>query len=446
MQGACWTAGLVVAILFVSNECLALSMIPQLQWRSSLSIRHKFKVYKDSSNMPHFRSPRAYVPRTNALLAKSLDLDDNLFDSGDANPIDAVQSLDQLVPRKSVMALARQTSNTKGMLQVLWHTSCYFLFVIAAVNGYAANIKSLAMAGTLGMAFVASFFFMALHETVHRSAFRSRTLNNIVMHIAGFLCLRPAVHYFFYHWAHHKYTGNAALDSEMQPSALDMDVNTLSGYLLYLSGLPFWFDAIWTTLRHAAGVCPESYLTSKSGATPVSNKGWISQQASLSKAAKQVVHEARLYLLGYLSLTALAVYSPVSWARLLWRYWILPSILGQPMLRFYLLAEHRGCRTTPAVLENTRTMRTNWFYRRMAWQMPFHREHHAWPYIPFHQLSNAHTLLTEAAKRQQQMLPNGEENMTSCSSDVVHVPYPPGEQGYIAFNLQLVRQLLFRAK
>ena len=25
------------------------------------------------------------------------------------------------------------------------------------------------------------------------------------------------------------------------------------GYMLYISGLPFWFDAITTTIKHAAG-------------------------------------------------------------------------------------------------------------------------------------------------------------------------------------------------
>lgn len=33
-------------------------------------------------------------------------------------------------------------------------------------------------------------------------------LNDICMHIAGFVCLRPALHYFYYHWAHHKFTGS----------------------------------------------------------------------------------------------------------------------------------------------------------------------------------------------------------------------------------------------
>jgi len=41
------------------------------------------------------------------------------------------------------------------------------------------------------------------------------------------------------------------MDSELIPSALDMDVSTWPGYLLYVSGLPFWFDAVCGEVRRA---------------------------------------------------------------------------------------------------------------------------------------------------------------------------------------------------
>jgi hypothetical protein len=66
------------------------------------------------------------------------------------------------------------------------------------------------------------------------------------------------------------------MDSELIPSALDMDVSTWTGYILYVSGLPFWFDAITSTIKHAMGKCPEHYL-------------------SADKAKKEVTAEARAY-------------------------------------------------------------------------------------------------------------------------------------------------------
>ena len=163
------------------------------------------------------------------------------------------------------------------MRQVLWQAGCYAACAAAYAASSALQIVPLTALAMMSMAFVMSFNFMALHETVHRSAFKSRVWNDVFMHVAGLLTLRPALHYFYYHWAHHKFTGNPEMDSELIPSALDMDVTTWAGYLLYVSGLPFWFDAITSTFKHAMGICPEHYLAA-------------------DKAKNEVTTEARVYL------------------------------------------------------------------------------------------------------------------------------------------------------
>ena len=45
------------------------------------------------------------------------------------------------------------------------------------------------------------------------------------------------------------------------------------------------------------------------------------------------------------------------------------------------------------MLENSRTTRTLAPIRRLAWNMPYHAEHHACPALPFHALPAAHRLL-----------------------------------------------------
>ena len=84
-------------------------------------------------------------------------------------------------------------------------------------------------------------------------------------------------------------------------------------------------------------------------------------------------------------------------AALLW-LWIVPALLGQPFLRLYLLAEHWGCpQGTDAagrdMLRNTRTTETNGLVRLLAWNMPYHVEHHAYPAVPFHALPALHPLI-----------------------------------------------------
>ena len=74
-------------------------------------------------------------------------------------------------------------------------------------------------------------------------------------------------------------------------------------------------------------------------------------------------------------------------------------VLGQPMLRLYLMAEHGRCPPVANMLENTRTTFTNRLVRWIAWNMPYHAEHHAWPTVPFHKLPSLHRLTRPHLKK-----------------------------------------------
>ena len=120
----------------------------------------------------------------------------------------------------------------------------------------------------------------------------------------------------------------------------------------------------------------------------------------------KLILEARIHALLYLTLFILSVYFQS--AALLW-YWVLPSLVGQPALRFFLYAEHNGCKTGLDMLQNTRTTYTNWFYSKLSWSMNYHKEHHAFPQVPFHQLHTLHSQLVNvgAYKEVQKCSPSG---------------------------------------
>ena len=61
-------------------------------------------------------------------------------------------------------------------------------------------------------------------------------------------------------------------------------------------------------------------------------------------------------------------------------------MIGQFFLRPYLYAEHTGCDRTRSAFQNTRTTYTGAIVKWIAWNMPYHVEHHAYPSIPFHAL------------------------------------------------------------
>ena len=50
------------------------------------------------------------------------------------------------------------------------------------------------------------------------------------------------------------------------------------------------------------------------------------------------------------------------------------------------MAEQTDCASTRDCLENTRTTLTLALVRLVAWNMPYHVEHHSYPAVPFHAL------------------------------------------------------------
>lgn len=95
-----------------------------------------------------------------------------------------------------------------------------------------------------------------------------------------------------------------------------------------------------------------------------------------------------------LALYACAALSLLASPLLIW-IWLLPLLLGQPFLRLYLLAEHGRCPFVANMLENTRTTFTNRLVRFLAWNMPYHTEHHTLPTVPFHKLPALHARMRD---------------------------------------------------
>ena len=143
-------------------------------------------------------------------------------------------------------------------------------------------------------------------------------------------------------------------------------------YLWRVSGFQYWTSRIRTMLVHAAGT----------------RDGTVHPAVGAFAA---VVREARLHLASYVALAA-DIHRRRATPALLW-LWVVPVVLGQPMLRLYLLAEHTGCPMVPNMLENSRTVHTSAVVRFLAWNMPYHAEHHAYAAIPFHALPRAHAAL-----------------------------------------------------
>ncbi len=207
------------------------------------------------------------------------------------------------------------------------------------------------------------FLFCGMHESIHRTAFRTKWCNDVVATVCGWLVALPAIWFGHFHIHHHRFTNDPARDPELAAAK----PGSRAVYLLHLTGLPTW----WSRIRLLAG-----------NALGRNRDGFVPDKARAAVAA-----EARWFL----ALYAIALIGSLAMASdlLLWT-WVVPALIGQPFLRAYLLAEHTGCAEVADMFANTRTTYTSAVVRFIAWNMPYHVEHHALPAVPFHKLPEFH--------------------------------------------------------
>ena len=271
---------------------------------------------------------------------------------------------------ESDLAALTERSDARGLVRLALHVAT----IAGAGVVYAAALDTawmLPAAWAYGTCL--AFLFAPLHETVHYTAFRSRSLNRTVSVACGWLLVLPPRFFRAFHLEHHRYTQ----DPERDPELVGEPLRTWRQYLWRVSGAQYWVRQIRVLVTFAAGRVTE----------PCIPRG----------ERDRIVLEARMFLASYVVVGALSAVAGS--AVLLW-FWIVPMLLGQPMLRLYLVAEHTGCPMSPDMLENSRTVHTNALVRFLAWNMPYHAEHHAYASIPFHALPRAHAALAPLISNQ----------------------------------------------
>ncbi len=253
-------------------------------------------------------------------------------------------------------------NDIRGLLQFSIHVALIGLagWALGAATHWALQCL---LSIVLGILLV--FVFAPLHESIHKTAFRTQRLNAAVGGVCGFLILLPPRYFQAFHMAHHRFTQVEGKDPELDTGKPE----TWSRYLWQVSGLPYWIGQAGLLCRFASGDANAHYIH--------------------RDKRPAIVREARWFLLLYAAVLTGGML--VGFAEIL-RYWIIPVLVGQPFLRGFLLAEHTLCPRVASMLENTRTTVTNRLVRFLCWNMCYHVEHHVWPSIPFHQLAAAHRL------------------------------------------------------
>jgi fatty acid desaturase len=248
-------------------------------------------------------------------------------------------------------------STSAGLKHLAGHVG-----LIAVLMGYVAwggPFWGLAI-WPLGIALV--FLFTLQHECTHRTPFASRWINEAVGHATGLLLVQPFLWFRAFHMAHHKHTN----DPENDPELSEGKPRGARALAWHLSTIGYWHGKAQVLLSNATGPAPAPYIAS--------NKRWPIRVEAIACLATYTAA----------SVAMLTVAPTLFWI------WLLPLITGFPVLHLYLLAEHDRCPEVADMFANSRTTLTTRAMNFLAWNMPYHAEHHAWPMVPFHHLPRLH--------------------------------------------------------
>ena len=228
------------------------------------------------------------------------------------------------------------------------------------------------------------------HETGHRTAFRTKWMNDVVYYIASFMVFREPETWRWSHARHHSDTIIVGRDAEI---AGKRNVPFYK-YLLEL----FSFGAFPAELKQ--------WTQNAFGKITDNQKEFQPPETfRISKWA------SRVYLL-ILIATVISSWQIRSFEPLL--FIGLPSIYGHWLVVVLGFTQHAGlAENTIDHRLNTRTVYMGPLNRWIYWNMNYHVEHHIYPSVPFHQLKNLH----EAVKDQ---LPPPYKSTLSALREVVY--------------------------
>lgn len=288
-----------------------------------------------------------------------------------ANPVDSklpkqpasVDNPRQILSAEQLAQLNQRSNRLGGLRLALY-------LLVLGISGYlwSTDLPWIAIPALWVYGTGFALMFCTMHECAHRTAFANAKVNDAIAWLAGLLSFYNATFYRRYHKWHHRYTQISGKDPELG----DPKPKHVAQYLWQLTGLPWWWGKLVTHTRLALGDLDAfSFLPEESHA----------------EVTRSMRVQLRVY--GAILLVSMLLGHP----GFLFTYWLLPLAVGQPVLRYILLAEHGGCSYDSNPLTNTRTTLTLWPLRLLMWNMPYHAEHHLYPSIPFHALPAAHDLL-----------------------------------------------------
>lgn len=274
-------------------------------------------------------------------------------------------------------------SDAKGLVQ----TILYFVTLIGL--GYVVWLTFgtwWVIPSLIAYATVYCFLNHMMHETIHRTPFKSKGLNDTVNWMATYLNGGEAVFTRYAHLRHHKVTYYEDDDPELifrRPTTV----------------IKYFFKAFvdipkpLAIIRRAAGKLNEQ----DRDLVPGSELRWL-------------VWSSRLWIAVSLLILAVCIYFQ-TWLPLL--FTVGARIAGAPLARLLDFSQHSCLEiNAPDHRLCCRNIYLNPLLRFLYWNMNYHIEHHMFPAVPFHALPKLHALIKD-------QLPPANKGLIHAYRDIV---------------------------
>ena len=277
------------------------------------------------------------------------------------------------IDKKELKALCKKSDWQGWKHMIIYFTSLFFF-------GYLAY-------ATWGTWWTLLFFFLygsiwgcadALwHETGHRTAFKSKILNDVFYFIASFMDNFEPIRWRHSHFHHHSYTiFNDPVDFEI---AVKKPVDLLFFFSMYTPFAGFFYlhkSLHWETLKHAFGVTTE-----------------VMKTCIPEKERSKCRWSARSHVLIW-AITIIISIVYQSWLPLL--FIVLPNFYGKTLILLFGLTQHTGLQEDIKDHRySTRTVKLNPIFSFLYWQMEYHIEHHMFPNVPSYNLPKLHEMVKD---------------------------------------------------
>jgi len=279
-----------------------------------------------------------------------------------------------IVDKKQLKELSKRKN-----LPSLIHFSIYFgsLFI----SGYLAYVTW----GTW-LSFVFFFIYGTIytfsvsnwHETVHKTAFKTRWINEFFYHVTSFMADFEGFRWRWSHTFHHSNTLQTKdnYDHEIQ---ISRPTDLIAFFLNFIpfSDLLFPHRLIkFEVLKHSVGFF-----------SPV-----IEISAPL-KEKKKILWNSRFYVFIWLGIIFFSIYFETILPIL---YLLLPNYYGKPIWFLVNVTQHLGAALDKKDhRECTHSLNINPVFSFLYWHMEYHLEHHMFPMVPSYNLKKLHNLIKD---------------------------------------------------